>query len=106
MVFTPSKAEAVWFLSLTMLAVLIYELVVNQKAQGTPVSFHVRMKPIEDPPTTHRRSANGQRDVGTLAKRSNQRRRAISCLHEGCRLYTTHHGIRMYAISAVANRGY
>ncbi|EPT04028.1 hypothetical protein FOMPIDRAFT_127634 [Fomitopsis schrenkii] len=36
------RPYVVWFFSLTMLAVLIYELVVNQKAQGTPVSFHVR----------------------------------------------------------------
>lgn len=42
--YFPSETEAVWFFSLTMLAVLIYELVVNQKAQGTPVSFHVRIK--------------------------------------------------------------
>ncbi|KAH9937204.1 uncharacterized protein B0H18DRAFT_969562 [Fomitopsis serialis] len=39
----------VWLLSLIMLAVLIYELVVNQKAQGTPVSFHPTVNPMLGP---------------------------------------------------------
>ncbi|KZT75109.1 rhomboid-domain-containing protein [Daedalea quercina L-15889] len=39
----------VWLLSLIMLAVLIYELVVNDKAQGTPVSFHPTVNPMLGP---------------------------------------------------------
>ncbi|KAH9837022.1 uncharacterized protein C8Q71DRAFT_756534 [Rhodofomes roseus] len=39
----------VWLLTLIMLAVLIYELVVNQKAQGTPVSFHPTVNPMLGP---------------------------------------------------------
>jgi hypothetical protein len=31
----------VWALTAIMVAVFIYELVVNAKAQGSPVSFHV-----------------------------------------------------------------
>lgn len=38
------KAEylpTAWTLAVAMLAVFIYELVLNSKAQGTPISFHV-----------------------------------------------------------------
>ena len=81
-----------------MLAVLIYELVVNQKAQGTPVSFHVRAIIVTVGLPTHRRSANGQPHVGSISKRSYQRWRAIPCMHEGRRLNTPHNRIRVYAI--------
>jgi len=39
------RPYVVWALTLAMLCVLIYELVVNDKAQGTPVSF----KPVVNP---------------------------------------------------------
>lgn len=35
----------VWALTVTMVAVFIYELVVNAQAQGSPVSFHVSLPP-------------------------------------------------------------
>jgi len=35
----------VWALTVTMVAVFIYELVVNAQAQGSPVSFHVGLSP-------------------------------------------------------------
>ena len=35
----------VWALTVTMVAVFIYELVVNAQAQGSPVSFHVSLSP-------------------------------------------------------------
>jgi hypothetical protein len=35
----------VWALTVIMVAVFIYELVVNAQAQGSPVSFHVGLPP-------------------------------------------------------------
>ncbi|KAI0274728.1 hypothetical protein BC834DRAFT_814572, partial [Gloeopeniophorella convolvens] len=39
----------VWALTVSMIAVFIYELVVNAKAQGTPVSFHPVVNPMLGP---------------------------------------------------------
>jgi membrane associated rhomboid family serine protease len=39
----------VWTLTVIMVAVFIYELVVNAKAQGTPVSFHPAVNPTLGP---------------------------------------------------------
>ncbi|KAF7985258.1 hypothetical protein HWV62_6383 [Athelia sp. TMB] len=39
----------VWTLTVAMVAVFIYELVVQQKAQGTPVSFHPVVNPMLGP---------------------------------------------------------
>jgi len=39
---TNQTHPTVWTLTVIMIAVFVYELIVNSKAQGTPVSFKVR----------------------------------------------------------------
>ena len=68
-----------------MVAVFIYELVVNAQAQGSPVSFHVGLSLLD---LTGRSSipilnaARRQPNVGAFRKCSDQSRRSFSAVYE------------------------
>ena len=70
-------------LTVIMVAVFIYELVVNAQAQGSPVSFHVRF------PAAHwldlkfkPNVARGQPNVGSFGKCPDSGWRSLSAMHE------------------------
>ena len=71
-------------LTVIMVAVFIYELVVNAQAQGSPVSFHVSHLPaahsLDLKSMTN--AARGQPDVGSFGKCPDSGWRSLSAMHE------------------------
>ena len=67
-----------------MVAVFIYELVVNAQAQGSPVSFHVshlraaHSLDLKSMPN----AARGQSNVGSFGKCPDSGWRSLSAMHE------------------------
>lgn len=90
--------RTVYALTLAMLCVLIYELVVNDKAQGTPVSFKVRelYAPVRMRLWTYVCFAAGrQSNARAIGERADQPRRPLSCLHEERVGYSAHYPVCM-----------
>ena len=67
-----------------MVAVFIYELVVNAQAQGSPVSFHVSQFSAAHWQilNSHPNAARRQPNVGTLWKCSDSGWRSLSAMYE------------------------
>jgi hypothetical protein len=73
----------VWALTIVMIAVFIYELVLNSQEQGSPVSFKVCYLLPELRYLTV--LACCESDARTIVKRTNIRGRPFPALHEGRR---------------------
>jgi hypothetical protein len=80
----------VWALTITMVAVFIYELVVNARAQGTPLSFHVGQLPHAHVRCANLSVALCQSDAGTIWKCIDPGRRSLSTMHEDCSFRSCH----------------
>ncbi len=74
----------VWALTITMVAVFIYELVVNAQAQGSPVSFHVGQLPDARVRCPDLSVAHCQSDARTVWKCVDPGGRSLSAMHENC----------------------
>jgi len=77
-----SKATLVWLLSIVMAGVFINELVVNSRAQGTPVSFKVRGSCVHCCFLSTYREAGRQPDARSILKRPHQCWSPFPTLHE------------------------
>ena len=65
-----------------MVAVFIYELVVNARAQGSPFSFHVGQLTHAHVRRSNLNVAFCQSDAGTVWKCIDPRGRSLSAVHE------------------------
>jgi hypothetical protein len=65
-----------------MVAVFIYELVVNAQAQGSPFSFHVGQIPDAHNCWSNLSVARCQSNAGTIWKCIDPGRRSLSTMHE------------------------
>jgi len=75
---------SVWILTVAMVCVFINELVVNSRAQGTPVSFKVCKigRPMNVECFPIRPKAHSKPHVGPFVKCANQYGSPFSRLHE------------------------
>jgi hypothetical protein len=91
------NANLVWALSTVMVAVFIYELVVNARAQGTPVSFKVCCWALSSQFCTMNNPIAGRQSYArSIFKCSHQCRGSVSSLHEASRSSTPFIATRMY----------
>ena len=65
-----------------MIAVFIYELVVNAQAQGSPFSFHVSQRSAAHDCCSNPSVARCQSNAGTIWKCTDPGRRSLSTMHE------------------------
>lgn len=65
-----------------MVAVFIYELVVNAQAQGSPFSFHVGQLPAAHDCWPNLNVARCKSNAGTIWKCIDPSRRSLSTMHE------------------------
>ena len=82
----------VWTLTIIMIAVFIYELVVNARAQGSPLSFHVGQLPRAHVRRSNLSVAHRQSNAGTIWKCIDQCRRSLPTMHEECYFHSYHTG--------------
>ena len=80
----------VWALTITMVAVFIYELVVNARAQGSPLSFHVGQLPHAHVRCSNLSVALPQSDAGTIWKCVDPGGRSLSTMHEDGSFRSSH----------------
>ena len=72
----------VYLLSTVMLGVFIYELVLNAKNQGTPISFHVSMSMFMRGLYAYDWIACSKPHAGAISERPHQRWGTLSAMHD------------------------